>query len=802
LNPILRKFFFALFLLSTCAIPAAAQQSADQNVQPGPSPSGTTPLDGTFPHPNETRFLQHLAEDQKNIWTSPARLNAGDAKWLAPSGGILAGLLVTDPQSSYAMRLGNLNRWNTLSNAGLASAAGMTGALYFWGRWTHNERARETGVLVTEAMINAFAVDQALAYSTGRLRPLDSHFQNVFFHGGNSFPSDHSALTWAFASVVAQEYPHWPAQLGAYGLAAAVSLARAGSEQHFLSDVFVGGLLGYQIGRSIYKQRHNREIDDDLKIVAEQTTAPRPGNVGSTYVPLDSWIYPALERLVATGYIDTAFLGLRPWTRISCANMLVEMSNKVENNTDLPPQIAQLQKSLNFEFADELAALEGRPVDAIQIDSVYTRVLDIAGRPLNDSYHFGQTLINDYGRPYWQGVNNVTGFSTSANDGRFAFYVDGEYQYAPTIPAYPLSVRQVIANVDVNPLQPAATVSANRFRLLDTYASAKYAGIDFSVGKQSLWWGPTQSGSMLISDNAEPFWMLRINRAEPINIPGLSKLLGPFRTDNYIGPLSGHKFPAGAYMFGQKISFKPTENLEIGFTRNDVFGGQGHVPITFGSFWNSFTSFTDVSPQTKFSRNDPGARHASFDFNYRLPFVRNWLTLYTDSIVHDDVSPISAPRRSAINPGLYLSHFPHIPKLELRVEAVNTDPPTHASTGGEFIYWEIIYHDVYINNRNLIGNWIGREGKGYQGWLTYWLSPKSSIQLGVRNSKIAGDFIPGGSTQWDASLSANFWVRKQFEVQPFIQYENWLLPVLAPTRQTDVATSLQLTWWPALKWKR
>ena len=63
-------------------------------------------------------------------------------------------------------------------------------------------------------------------------------------------------------------------------------------------------------------------------------------------------------------------------------------------------------------------------------------------------------------------MNNITGFSASANDGRFAFYVDGEYQYSPTIPGYPLSVRQVIANVDLNPLQPPTPVAANQFRLL------------------------------------------------------------------------------------------------------------------------------------------------------------------------------------------------------------------------------------------------------------------------------------------------------------------------------------------------
>ena len=50
--------------------------------------------------------MLHLAEDQKDIWTSPFHLNTGDFKWLVPAAGITTGLMVTDPQSSYAMRLG------------------------------------------------------------------------------------------------------------------------------------------------------------------------------------------------------------------------------------------------------------------------------------------------------------------------------------------------------------------------------------------------------------------------------------------------------------------------------------------------------------------------------------------------------------------------------------------------------------------------------------------------------------------------------------------------------------------------
>ena len=791
------KLLFAIAVGICCGcLPLRAQQPS---APPGggASPSQATAVDGSVPHPNETNFLQHLAADQKDIWTSPFHLKPADAKWLLPMGGIATGMFLTDPQSSYAMRLDHLHALRVASDAGAASAAGMTGAMYLWGHLAHNERARETGVLATEAMINALGVDYAMSYATGRERPIPSNFHNNFFQGGTSFPSDHAALTWAFASVVAQEYPHPVAEVGAYGLALGISLARAASDEHFLSDALVGGLLGYQIGRHIYKTRHNAGLDDDLKIVAEQTSAPRPGNLASTYVPLDSWIYPAMESLIARGYINTGFVGLRPWTRMACAHLLIEMHDNVEGQGDLPSEVHQLQKPLDTEFADELAAWEGRPVAAVHLDSVYTRVTDIAGTPVNDSYHFGQTLINDYGRPYWQGVSNISGFSASANDGRFAFYVNGEYQYAPTIPAYPLAVRQVIANVDVNPLQPATAISANQFRLLDTYALARFAGLDFSVGKQSLWWGPGEGDAMLISNNAVPLWMLQINRSEPTNVPGLSKFLGPFEVSNYFGALAGHQFPVGPYMFAQKASFKPTENLEIGFTRNAVFGGQGHVPLTFGSFWTSFSSINDVLPPIKFSRKDPGARHASFDFSYRLPRLRRWLTLYSDSLVHDDVSPVSAPLRAAFNPGIYLTHVPGLPQLDFRAEAVYTDPPAQTTGSGHFLYWEVIYHDLYLNNKSLMGSWIGREGKGYQAWSTYHLSPQSSIQVGVRNSKIADDFIPGGSTQWDWNLSALLRVRKTLEIRPFLQYETWLVPVLAPTRQSDFTASVQLTWWPS-----
>ena len=150
----------------------------------------------------------------------------------------------------------------------------------------------------------------------------------------------------------------------------------------------------------------------------------------------------------------------------------------------------------------------------------------------------------------------------------------------------------------------------------------KYAGLDCSVGKQSLWWGPGEGGALLMSNNATPLWMMQINSTSPIYIPGVSKVLGPIEADNFFGSLAQHHFPPGPYMFGQKFSCKPLRDLELSISRTAVFAGEGHVPLTFGSFWNSFTSFSNVPNEVKFSRNDPGARHAQFDLVWRLPYLQ------------------------------------------------------------------------------------------------------------------------------------------------------------------------------------
>ena len=533
------------------------------------------------------------------------------------------------------------------------------------------------------------------------------------------------------------------------------------------------------------------------------------GVEGSTYVPVDNWIYPALDRLHALGYVDSAYLGLRPWTRLSIAHMLELSADRIKSD-------ANNDEALNIYFAvlHEVQPDLDDPTELrqphAQLESVYTQMRGIAGTPLRDSFHLGQTIIDDYGRPYEEGFNDYTGFSARAVAGRFSLYFRGEVQHAPSATGYsPTLAAYLSNNIDgipfaTNPQQdtiPEGPIStANFARILEANLSYHLLGHEVSIGKSDHWLSPDRGAAMLWSDNAEDIYDFEINRIEPFRIPFLSRFTGPFRYDFFVGSLKGHTDPNDPWVHMEKISFKPTRDLEFGFDRLTVWGGKGHEPITLHTFLHSFFSLQNVSPAEKESSDDPGARFGTFDASYRVPFLRHWVTVYTDSLVHDDVSPISAPRRAGWHPGIYFARFPGLQHLDLRVEGASTNTPSASIQTGQFLYWETIQRQGPTNKGFLVGDWIGRQGTGGQSWITYHLSPQEDVQFMYRRAKAASDFIPGGTTQNDFALQVCKRVMKDIEIRGWAQYEGWKAPIYKNGAQTDTSAAVQITWFPH-EWK-
>ena len=743
--------------------------------------------------------LRNILRDQREIWTSPAHLGFGHADWLIPFTGITAGFLVTDRDASLHLSDSpkTLNNYTDFSNYGIVAMAGTVGGLYLWGRATHDEHKREAGILSGEAAVNGLIVTTTLKYATGRERPDVDSARGEFWKSGTSFPSGHATAAWAVASVISHEYPGPLTKVFAYGAATAITVARVQGKNHFPADAFLGSGIGWLAGWQAYRAHHNPELGGGI---AERLsgsplleTERTPSAMGSPYVPLDSWIYPILDRLVALGAIDDAILGMKPWTRLECARLVSEVGDRLEDGTP-GTEAERLYESVRQEFLPEIALLGGGSNRAAHLESVYTRVTQISGPPLTDGYHFGQTLINDFGRPYEKGFNSVTGFSGWATAGRWAVYLRGEYQHAPAGSPVSSRAESVIAAVDGNPVLPSNPApSRNQARLLDTYVGLNLGNWEISYGQESQWWAPNESGPLLYSDNGFPVRMFRINRVSPFRLPGPFKFLGPTRWDAFFGTLQGHQTSPGPFMHGEKISFKPTRNVEFGFTRTVILGGAG-LPITPDRLLRSYFSATSVNNETP--ATDPGKRTGGFDFSYRVPFLRKWLTIYTDSLADDDPSPLAAPRRAGVNPGMYVSHFPGLEKLDLQVEAPLTN--TVSTNGaGRYIYWDGFYHDLYTNRGNLIGNWVGRDGAGILATSRYWLTARDSIQWRYRHAKVDTKFIPQGGTINDGSICAEFWMKHDWETSALIQYEQWRFPVLATGLQRNVTASVQLSYWPA-----
>lgn len=208
-------------------------------------------------------LFHNWVDDQKHIWTFPARLAQGQD--LLPTAAVLgatAGLFYVDPiEAKYFRNTTTFNGFRTIVNGNAAAIGiGATAAsLYAIGKIRKDSKMAHTGLLAGEALADVALVQTVLKDATMRLRPISypasgwfvtSSSPTKYIRGNGSFPSGHSMVAFTVATVVARRYGnHKWVPYAAYGLASMVGFSRLTLNVHFLSDVVMGGALGYSIGR-------------------------------------------------------------------------------------------------------------------------------------------------------------------------------------------------------------------------------------------------------------------------------------------------------------------------------------------------------------------------------------------------------------------------------------------------------------------------------------------------------------------------------------------------------------------------
>lgn len=531
---------------------------------------------------------------------------------------------------------------------------------------------------------------------------------------------------------------------------------------------------------------------------------------GSAFVPMDSWVYPALERLSTLGLVPSQSVSIRPWTRQECRRQLREAEDILFGFGSMDTPVGGTTRAeaerLLPDLEHELLEPDGRATAVL--DEVYVRVGTIAGPALSDGFHFGQTWWNDYGRPLGRGTSTIAGYRFRAQAGRFFLGSRQEFQTGPGLPA----VTQVRANLfnqldnapfiipSINPNIPdealirpqPAQAAYVRTRPLELYGGVAFGGNALTFGKQEIYWGPTTMGPWAFSRNAEPTYNLRLVATRPHPFP-LVPSLGSYRFDLVLGKLSGHQRPARPYFNGGKVELTFGPYLELGFTRWSILWGVNH-PMTLRNLKSNLFSSNSTGTGEYGDRVDPGDRKSGFDFRLHVPGLRNLLTIYADAYGDDEVSPLAAPRRVPWQPGVYLARLPGLPHADFRFEMASSEELSEDEGGTRFLI-NNQYRDGNTNKGFLLGNAVGRDGRAMEGRLGYWLSARTRVQAGFRQNKLSARFLTGGGTTSDGFVEASY-ARGDWTLGVFAQGERFLVPTYLPGSQTNGSARLQITWTP------
>lgn len=397
----------------------------------------------------------------------------------------------------------------------------------------------------------------------------------------------------------------------------------------------------------------------------------------STYVDLDDEAYYTLARLEAEGVIKTSLLSIKPLSRKEVFRLATEAEQNAEGRSR--------------EILDMIAALRARFHG--EEDVFYLKAPDtVYGRY---SYHDSNLQVTNYnndGDAPAKGSNIRLGAITRLESKWISLYANPEFRYSDHL-ATVRSMERTYPDFAFS----GQTVKVNPLKL---YGLVSIYGLDLVGGKDSQWWGPGYHGSLLLSNNAEPFIMLKLTNPEPALLPWIFKYLGPIRFSAFITRLEKERTDIPEpLLWGMNIDFKPSPYVELGIQRTALYGGEGRSE-SFSTWWDSFTAAGENTDP-----NQPGDQRAGGYLKVTLPFSWQPFQLYLDMAGDDQNNHL--PEKWGYVTGIYLPRVAGLQRLELRGElAMN-----HIDGWPNYWYNHWLYTQGYTYQGRIIGHHMGTDSR-------------------------------------------------------------------------------------------
>ena len=385
--------------------------------------------------------------------------------------------------------------------------------------------------------------------------------------------------------------------------------------------------------------------------------SPRAFACASANIPLDSPLYGDIETLAACRLIESDLLSTRPFTRAEAGRLLAEAIRKGET-MEIPSTVGKLLNRIAKEYKEEIseAEMEGttpstflKPVDEFSINYNF----------LDGPF----SIYNNEGIDYFDGSNAMVEFQSRARLWNiFSFYAQPIFLY-----------NQRYKGIDGN--------DETKFRIHKGYLKFTRDNFEIEAGRDSLWWGPGYHGSLLVSNNAKPFDMIKISNPRATLLPWFFSYLGPFRFNLLFSRLDDdeHKITDKAtgddlskpYLYGLRFDFKPHPLMEVGLSHLVLFGGEGRDI--------SFTDFLKIaySNQNRDGTNLDSNQEFAIDIALTIPHVSRLLPLADSIKLYGEIGAEDTgtpPDRRAYLAGIVLNDAFTVEGMKLRAEYANLSP--------------------------------------------------------------------------------------------------------------------------------
>lgn len=271
----MKKAACALLIPCLLGVPMLAGQDAAANADGTAAAAATeAPAEAGLP-----RYRSNFLRDEGEMWSAPFR---ADARGLLTGAAVLAvtGVLIANDEGIYKEFKSFQSRHAWVDKASPALSfmgdwgvdCGVAGLFFLGGVLARDRRARDTGLMAWETLLHTGLLVQVVKHLAGRQRPsVDNGNDHWYgpsaffkryedgFSNYDSFFSGHTVSAWGLATVIAENYRHrgWVPPV-CYGLATLVGLSRLTEDAHWLSDVFLGAVVGFAVGKMVVRNQNKR----------------------------------------------------------------------------------------------------------------------------------------------------------------------------------------------------------------------------------------------------------------------------------------------------------------------------------------------------------------------------------------------------------------------------------------------------------------------------------------------------------------------------------------------------------------